>query len=58
MNVWSNTDSRWSAGPPAQDAIMYVKKVVAYYDKPAKMQTGTGVMKGTCSKAMACKVTV
>jgi hypothetical protein len=38
---------------------MYVKKVVAYYDKPAKMATGTGVLKGSCTdRARACKVTV
>jgi hypothetical protein len=37
---------------------MYVKKVVAYYDKPERMATGTGVLKGTCDRARACKVTV
>lgn len=58
LNHWSNSDPRWSAGPPAQDAIMYVKKIVAYYDKPERMATGTGVLKGTCDRAMACKVTV
>lgn len=58
VNVWSNADPRWSAGPPVQDAIMYVKKVVAYYDKPARMETGTGVLKGTCDRAAACRVTV
>ncbi|KAJ9110939.1 hypothetical protein QFC20_002705 [Naganishia adeliensis] len=58
LNHWSNSDPRWSAGPPAQDAIMYVKKIVAYYDKPERKATGTGVLKGTCDRAMACKVTV
>jgi hypothetical protein len=38
---------------------MYVKKVVAYYDKPAKMATGAGVLQGLCTdRARACEVTV
>ncbi|GHJ89021.1 hypothetical protein NliqN6_5423 [Naganishia liquefaciens] len=58
LNHWSNADAGFSAGPPAQDATMYVKKVVAYYDKPAKMATNSGVLKDACSRANACKVTV
>lgn len=58
LNHWTSGDPRWSAGPPAQDAVIYVKKVVAYYDKPAKMTAGAGVWKDTCNKALACKVTL
>ncbi|KAJ9105027.1 hypothetical protein QFC19_003658 [Naganishia cerealis] len=59
LNHWTNADGRWSAGPPAQDAHMTIKKVTAYYDKPAKMATGTGILKQeTCNRALACKVTV
>lgn len=58
LNHWSNADPGFSAGPPIQDATMYVKKVVAYYDKPAKMVTSSGVLKDTCNRANACKVTV
>lgn len=59
INNWSNADPRWSAGPPTQDAVMFVKKVVAYYDKPERMATGTGVLKGSCmDRARACKVMV
>lgn len=58
LNHWTSGDPRWSAGPPTQDAVIYVKKVVAYYDKPAKMATGTGVWNDGCSKALACKATI
>ncbi|KAJ9118467.1 hypothetical protein QFC24_006115 [Naganishia onofrii] len=59
FNHWTNADWRWSAGPPAQDAYMTIKKLTAYYDKPAKMATGTGVLKqGSCSREQACRVTV
>jgi hypothetical protein len=58
LNHWTSADPRFSAGPPTQDAVIYVKKVVAYYDKPARMETGTGVFKDTCSRATACKVAI
>jgi len=32
MNHWSNGDPLWSAGPPAQDAVMTVSYVKAYFN--------------------------
>ncbi|KAF1981252.1 glycoside hydrolase family 16 protein [Aulographum hederae CBS 113979] len=32
MNHWSNGDPRWSAGPPAQDAVMTISYVKAYFN--------------------------
>ncbi|KAI5449255.1 hypothetical protein NCC49_005171 [Naganishia albida] len=59
INHWSNGDGRWSGGPPSQDVYMIIKRVVVYYDKPAKIASGTGVLKTTtCSRATACRVTV
>lgn len=58
FNHWTNADGRWSGGPPTKEVYMTIKKVVAYYDKPAKIATGTGILKGSCTKAQACRVTV
>lgn len=58
FNHWSNGDSGWSAGPPTEDATIYIQKVVAYYDKPAAIAEDSDVLKDTCDRAKACKVTV
>lgn len=31
-NNWSNGDKRWSAGPPAKDSVMKVRKIEMYYN--------------------------
>jgi hypothetical protein len=58
INHWSNGEAGWSAGPPTEDATIYIKKVVAYYDKPAAIAEGSDVLKDTCDRARSCKVTV
>lgn len=37
---------------------MTIKRVVAYYDKPIRLATGTGVSKDTCKRENACQVTI
>jgi hypothetical protein len=58
INHWSSGAAGWSAGPPTEDATIYIKKVVAYYDKPAAVAEGSDVLMATCDKAKACKVTI
>jgi hypothetical protein len=58
FNHWSNGDDAWSAGPPNEEAVMIVKKVVAYYDIPVSVTEGSDVVKDTCDRAQACKVTI
>lgn len=58
FNHWSNGDAAWSAGPPTADAVMTIKRVVAYYDIPADIVEGSDVVKDTCDRALACKVTI
>lgn len=49
----------WSAGPPLEDAVLTIRKVTAYFDKPLAIAAGTDVIKdAACSAATACRVTV
>lgn len=55
---WCNADTTWAGLPPMQDAYVTIKRVVAYYDRPIRMATGTDVSKDTCKREKACKVTI
>lgn len=55
---WNDADVNWSGLPPMQDAYLTVKRVVAYYDKPSKLATGTGVFRDSCNREKACLVVV
>lgn len=46
INQYTNADKLWTAGPPKTDAVMIVKKVVAYYDKPTKIGEGACPIRG------------
>jgi hypothetical protein len=56
FNQWSNTDKKWSAGPPVKDATIIIKSVVVYYDKPSKIGEGACPIRGACDPSVACKV--
>ncbi|KAJ9108678.1 hypothetical protein QFC20_003377 [Naganishia adeliensis] len=58
INQFTNADKAWSAGPPKTDAVMIVKKVVAYYDKPTKLAEGACPIRGDCDPSISCKVTI
>jgi hypothetical protein len=58
INQFTNADKAWSAGPPKTDAVMIVKKVVAYYDKPTKLGEGACPIRGDCDPSISCKVTI
>jgi hypothetical protein len=58
FSLWTNADISWGGLPPTQDAYVIIKRVVAYYDRPIKMATGTGVSRDTCKREKACKVSI
>jgi hypothetical protein len=58
INHYTTADKTWGAGPPATDAVMIVKKVVAYYDKPTKVAEGACPIRGDCDPSISCKVTI
>jgi hypothetical protein len=58
LNQYTTADKLWSAGPPKTDAVMIVKRVVAYYDKPTKVGEGACPIRGDCDPSISCKVTI
>ncbi|KAJ9118478.1 hypothetical protein QFC24_006126 [Naganishia onofrii] len=58
INHWTNASPMWSVGPPLEDAVLTIRKVTAYFDKPLAIAAGTDVIKdAACSAANACRVT-
>ncbi|KAJ9101047.1 hypothetical protein QFC21_003265 [Naganishia friedmannii] len=57
---FTNADPTFSAGPPAHDAVITIKKVRAYFNKPNKLGNGACPTRGgfDCSIQEACPVTV
>jgi hypothetical protein len=58
INLWTNSDPYFSAGPPVNDAVVTIKKVTAYYDKPNKIANGACVQQVACTPATACSVNI
>lgn len=58
LNLWSNGDKYFSAGPPTSDVVVTIKKVTAYYDKPNKVDNGACIQQAACTMATACAVTI
>lgn len=57
-NLWTSADKYFSAGPPLQDAVVTIKRITAYYDKPNKLDNGACVKQVDCTPATACSVTL
>ena len=60
INLWTNADPYFSAGPPTADAVVTIKQIRVWYDTPNKVADGACPTKNTfdCTVAMACPVEV
>jgi hypothetical protein len=58
INLWSNGDVYFSAGPPARDAVVTIKKVTAYYDRPTKIDNGACIVPSGCGAVAPCSVNI
>lgn len=58
LNHWSNGNEKWSGGPPAEDAVMTVAYVKAYFNSsdPARVARFEEACKGEGGEERVCRV--
>lgn len=60
LTAYTNADPTFSAGPPPVDAVITIKKIRAWYDRPPRIANDVCPTKPDydCTVELSCPVTV